>query len=190
MKRGIRRWVPKRGFDVSEYDEIRKQLWNKTESEPNYPDASYRRDIMEQYRLCIEMADRISARRGAANTFFLSFNTAVVGALGTYFGALFKEVPAPVALTVYGVAIAFCLAWGLLLHSYRGLNDAKFQVIGLLEERLPSSPFWSAEWKALGSGEKWSRYIPLSVIERALPVVFIIAYIALGYLTINKPWDI
>ena len=44
-------------------------------------------------------------------------------------------------------------AWFYLLRSYRLLNAAKYEVVGALETRLPASPYWSAEWTALGGGE-------------------------------------
>jgi hypothetical protein len=34
--------------------------------------------VLEQYKLYVEMADRLSARRALANTFFLTVNTAVL----------------------------------------------------------------------------------------------------------------
>src|SRR2546426_1964670 len=37
---------------------------------------------LEQYKLYVEMADRISARRQTANEFFLSVNTVIVALLG------------------------------------------------------------------------------------------------------------
>ncbi|MEU6421621.1 RipA family octameric membrane protein [Streptomyces spiralis] len=41
-------------------------------------DARYQEVVFEQCELCVEMADRVSARRSLANTFFLSLNSAVV----------------------------------------------------------------------------------------------------------------
>ena len=55
----------------------------------------------------------------------------------------------------------------------------------LMEERLPASPFYAAEWRALGSGKDWSKYIPLSLVEKTLPTVFIIAYFCLAYITLT-----
>ncbi|MFF9100083.1 hypothetical protein ACF1AU_05765 [Streptomyces rubrogriseus] len=40
-------------------------------------DARYHQVVFEQYKLCVEMTERVSARR-PANTFFLSLNSAVV----------------------------------------------------------------------------------------------------------------
>lgn len=170
---------------MTEMEKIRQNLWHAELTVSSYPDAPFQRDLMEQYKTCLEMADRISARRGAANTFFLTFNTAIIGALGTFLGAFGMSVPVPVTITFYGVAIVFCLAWAALLRSYRNLNTAKFKVIGLLEERLPSSPFYLAEWQALGSGKDWSKYIPLSLVEKTLPFVFVVAYICLGIITLR-----
>jgi hypothetical protein len=38
--------------------------------------------------------------------------------------------------------------------------------VGVLEERLPASPFWRADWWALGEGTDRARYWPLSHIEQ------------------------
>jgi hypothetical protein len=40
-------------------------------------------NYVELYKLAVEMADRISARRGLANSFFLTANTGVVAVLGS-----------------------------------------------------------------------------------------------------------
>ena len=49
---------------------IGAELWNVAPSD-KLPDG-----LLEQYKIYVEMADRISARRGLANTFFLTLNTA------------------------------------------------------------------------------------------------------------------
>ena len=41
-------------------------------------------NYFEIYKIAVEMADRISARRGLANTFFLTINTTVLGVLGIH----------------------------------------------------------------------------------------------------------
>jgi hypothetical protein len=38
--------------------------------------------VLELYKISVEMADRVSARRGTANAFFLSVQTAVISVLG------------------------------------------------------------------------------------------------------------
>src|SRR5256885_4461010 len=49
--------------------------------------------FLEQYKLYVEMADRISSRRLTANSFFLTINSAII-ALGGYAALRFGE-PAP-----------------------------------------------------------------------------------------------
>ena len=68
-------------YGAGAVEEIREALWNEDPS----PSGSDR--LLEQYKLYVEMADRISQRRGAANTCFLTFNTAVVGALAGFYGS-------------------------------------------------------------------------------------------------------
>src|SRR5687768_16913613 len=60
-------------------EDIRSKLWNADVGPDSYQGSSeqYQAAILEQYRLYVLMADRISARRALANTFFLTLNTAV-----------------------------------------------------------------------------------------------------------------
>jgi hypothetical protein len=131
--------------------------------------------LLEQYKLYVEMTDRISARRGLANTFFLTFNTAVFTAVGVFW----EHRPAASALLLvvpWAMLVVQCTAWFWILRSYRQLNSAKFAVIGALEEELPSSPYWRAEWSALGGGQDPSRYWPLTHVEQWIPALFAVGY--------------
>ena len=166
---------------MSELDEIRIALWNSPAEDGRYPDTAYQRDVLEQYKLCLEMADRISQRRGFTNTFFLTFNTAGAGALA----AVYDKIDAAQAVPIFLVGIVLCVAWGLLLRSYRTLNTAKFKVIGVLEERLPASPIWSAEWKALGEGKDWRKHVPLGPLETIVPIGFGTLYAVLALFKIS-----
>ena len=42
----------------------------------------YQSHLLEQYKLYVRMANKVSARRQAANSFFLTVNTAVIAFLG------------------------------------------------------------------------------------------------------------
>ncbi len=156
---------------MGEMDDIRARLWNAPEAGAA-PDTETRREILEQYKICLEMADRISQRRATANTFFLTFHTAVIGALSGFY----EKLDSGLLPAFFVAAILFCAAWWLLLRSYRTLNTAKFKVVGLLEERLPASPFFAAEWKALGEGKDWRRHIPFTLVEQIVPVGFALIY--------------
>lgn len=52
----------------------------------------------------------------------------------------------------------------------------KYAVIGALE-RLPASPYWRAEWKALGEGKNNAMYCPLTHLEQWVPCVFALTYV-------------
>ena len=166
---------------MSELEEIDKRLWNIAADSEQIKSDVIQNQILEQYKIYLEMADRISQRRGVANTFFLTFNTAIVGALVTFFGKITQYA----GIAFFIASMLFCIAWWLLLRSYRNLNTAKFKVVGLLEKRLPSSPFWAAEWKALGEGKDYSKYIPLSAIETLVPTGFFFVYLYLILITIH-----
>ncbi len=42
----------------------------------------YRADLLDIYKLYVEMADRISQRRQSANSFFLTLNSVIVALVG------------------------------------------------------------------------------------------------------------
>ena len=69
-------------------DEYKKVLFKNQEG---YPSEQLRGHLLEQYKLYLEMADRISSRRQSANSFFLSLNTALVALVGS---ALVRKVQA------------------------------------------------------------------------------------------------
>lgn len=160
--------------------EVRPSIWSPGVDRADWaaqPD-SYGNALLEQYKIYVEMADRISARRGAANTFFLTFNSAVFTLIGALWGSSRPHAPSWLLIIPTLVLMSQCLAWFWLIRSYRQLNAAKYAVVGALEERLPASPYWRAEWKALGEGKDPSRYWPLTHLEQWVPVLFAVAYLA------------
>lgn len=165
-----------------------KQLWNKFEKDTIYQKNQelYQNHILEQYKLYVEMADRISQRRNLANVFFLSLNTTLLTVIGFLINKIQLIEPSwLIAFPLIGL-IAICVVWWWLIRSYRNLNSVKYKIIGLLEERLPSSPYWSAEWKELEEGKNWKRYLPLTFLEIFIPIAFCFLYILLGtYLFFN-----
>jgi hypothetical protein len=164
--------------EPAKIDDAREGLLNSAVGPHHYDQEQerYRGTIFEQYKICVEMADRVSARRAMANTFFLTFNSAIF----TLVGVFWKDRPdASVWLLTFPVAVLFvqCLAWFWLLRSYRQLNSGKYAVIGALEELLPTSPYWKSEWRALGRGADKSKYWSLTHIEQWVPLLFALAYL-------------
>jgi len=129
------------------------------------------------YRLAVEMADRVSARRGVANSFFLTINTAVTAGLSAT-GTQWYLAAAGVVLSI---------SWWVLLTSYRKLNAAKFSVVLELERELPVR-IYTDEWAVLqrqpsadtsqrGVRAYFSRYQELGKVERIVPWVFVALYL-------------
>jgi hypothetical protein len=173
---------PKR-WEGPPFGEIRPALWNNSVGAGSYGDGGekYQAAILEQYKIYVEMTDRVSSRRGLTNTFFLTLNTLVF----TLFGVLWKDRPGRIStlalVPLLIAALGQCATWWFMVLSYRQLNRGKFKVIGLLEERLPASPYWSAEWKALKKGKDPWVYLPLTYAEQVVPALFAVIYL-LGFL--------
>ncbi|MFB6563943.1 MULTISPECIES: hypothetical protein [unclassified Streptomyces] len=160
--------------NVTPIEEVRQELWNAGTAR-EVGDAPGLVPTLEQYKLYVEMADRVSARRSLTNTFFLTLNTAVLTVIGSLWKERSADSPWPLVLPLLA-ALVQCAAWFLTVRSYRQLNAAKYTVIGALEERLPASPYWKAEWKALGEGRDASKYWQLHSLEQWIPAVFAAVY--------------
>jgi len=130
----------------------------------------------EQYKLAVEMADRISARRLTANSFFLTLNTGIVAITGY----LSLSANAKLAIEVYWVValagMVLCYMWYRLVCSYRDLNTAKFAVIHQIEKDLPYK-IYDAEWEAVDRGGNPKKYLSFTKIEMSVPWVFFTIHI-------------
>lgn len=73
---------------MAELTDIPTSLWNEGVGPSDFSEVNerYNQAVFEQYKLCVEMADRVSARRNLTNTFFLSLNSAVVAVMAAAFG--------------------------------------------------------------------------------------------------------
>jgi len=134
----------------------------------------------ELYKLAVEMADRISARRATSNSFFLAVQSAFVAVLGLAAPSL-ADRPWWTSLTVSAAGIALSVSWWMQLRSYRDLNHAKFGVINKIETGLPYKIF-SDEWQYLKKDRipGWrGRYAELGTVERFVPWVFAALYVLL-----------
>lgn len=148
--------------------------------------------VLEIYKLAVEMADRISARRATANSFFLTLHTGLAAFVGIVSSTHLAEDPASGDVDSFGlvftavVGAILAAAWWLLLRSYRDLNTAKFKAIGELEAALPVQPL-AREWEYLKKDpvKPWRpRYAELGFVERVIPIVFLIVYVVLGVRTL------
>ena len=164
-------------------------------------DESGRIDL---YKLAVEMADRTSARRAGANSFFLTLHAALAAFIGVVSSA---REPSPnrtmptfdafgLVLTA-AAGVVLSLTWWALLRYYRRLNRAKFAVINDIESRLIEQPY-TREWaelhpddelelapdadgrSKLGRWIKRNSHREASAVEQVVPFVFVGIYVALA----------
>lgn len=135
-----------------------------TPKKPAPPDAIY--------SLVVEMADRVSQRRQAANSFYLSVNTALIGATAY----LSQSTQTGTMFTLGLAGSAMCVLWMRNISSYKTLNDAKFRVIHDLERRMPEQPY-TEEWNYLDPDGDGKRHTPFHQVERLVPWVFIVVHV-------------
>jgi len=135
----------------------------------------YKNHILEQYKLYLEMADKISERRQNANSFFLSINTALLALIGYAEIGSNEVYPFPLFILIGLCGLVLCYFWYRLVRSYKDLNSGKFLVVHEIEKMLPIKPY-NAEWKSLGEGKDSDLYLPFTHIEIIVPWIFFIIY--------------
>jgi len=146
----------------------------------------YIEHLLEQYKLYVESAERISDRRQKSNEFFLGLNSALVALLG--FVAT-KAITSDVTLILAASSLAgatVCYFWYRIIRSYKGLNSGKFEVIHAVEARLPLA-LYDTEWEALRRGSDKAVYWPFTHIELSIPWIFVGIYALLTAFAL--PWQ-
>ncbi|MDC1512882.1 hypothetical protein N8456_02135 [Porticoccaceae bacterium] len=144
------------------------KLWNDIEDGATYPpNEKWHSHLLEQYKLYVEMADRISQRRTSANTYFLSVNSAILAFVGYLTSESTPDYMWLLALAGYLLTIF----WYNIVLSYKNLNTEKWQVVHDIEKRLPISPY-DAEWDAVQRGCNPKLYRPITHIESWVPWIF------------------
>ena len=133
--------------------------------------------LLEQYKLYVEMADRISQRRDQSNRFYASLVSAiavslvVLGRLGVSGSELY------VALLIAGLfGGSLSVVWFVNLQSYRVLNRAKYRVIHRMEDMLPWAGY-KEEWNELRPPEGRAPYLQLTRVERYVPLLIFLLFV-------------
>lgn len=145
----------------------------------------YRDHLLEQYKLFVESSQRLSERRQQANNYLLTLNSSLV----TLFAfALSSFSPHRWNAIIPLTGIFVCFIWYSLVDSFKDLNTAKFKVIHELEGQLPIALF-RHEWHVCDYGKGKKNYVPLTHLERWVPVAFAVLYIVLAaYALAVPPW--
>lgn len=160
---------------TSSFHDVRDTLWSSGYRLADHGVERYSIALLEQYKIYVETADRLGARRGLTNITFLTLNSIIITAIGVYSLSRPHEVTWSAGFPL-AVLMVQCLAWSWLVRNYRQLNAAKRTVVGAVEERLPAS-LSRAEWLALD--ERISRYRLVYHLENWIPLIFAASYLGL-----------
>jgi hypothetical protein len=169
-------------------------VWEEPDA---YDKDKYSAHLLDQYKLYIEMIDRLSARRVLVNNSFIT----MMGAGAIAFAAAPQHFPGAFsALFQLGVT-TFCILlavmWRATIRYYRDLSSAKFKVISEMEALLPAQPF-KMEWEYLqaaqrATGKKLHR--GLATMEMLVPLIAIaiaaiglVATLPKAYQTLPEIW--
>lgn len=127
-------------------------MWSSGVGEPTHGTCwnLYQAALLEQYNLHVEIPDRVSARRATTNGVFVSLNT--LFATRVSFTWTLQRTLVWILVSPLPILRVLSGAWFCQIKSYRRLITPKFTVIGLLEEKLPPSPYARAERTARRSG--------------------------------------
>lgn len=132
--------------------------------------------LLEQYKLFVDSSHKVTEQRNDTNKFYISLLSGII----TLTLLLFEKIACEdyVGLILRGIGVlgtVLCCAWYSNIKSYKKLNSAKFKVIHEMEQYLPINCF-DKEWYILDRGKSKSKYLKLTSIEKALPILLGISY--------------
>lgn len=119
--------------------------------------------LFEEYKLFVELMDRLAQRRDNMNKFYLTIISAIF-ALNVAETSMINDHILPAIL-----GLALSTVWFIHIRSFRLLNRSKFKVIHEMEQQLPYACF-DKEWLFIQDKEENGNYIFLSKIEQFVPV--------------------
>ena len=148
----------------------------------DYGEEKYSDHLLEQYKLYVEMADRVSQRRDQSNRFYVTIVSALaaVVVIIARFSVPENGALLEVAFLIVGLfGLALSVVWHFNIRSYRTLNSAKFDIINSIEKQLPYAGY-SKEWEILSNPPQGRpQYRQLTRVEQFVPVIFSALFAAL-----------
>ena len=136
-------------------------------------------ELLEQYKLYVQSAENVSARRVASNRYLLTLNAALVALYGLQ-SAGFGQSYWTLLIPVIGIPVS--LLWFRIIKSHADLNSVKFDVIHEFEQHLPAA-MYKYEWRLLEEGQG-KTYRAATKIERWIPILFAGLHVVLATIII------
>ena len=133
--------------------------------------GSFEETVLEQYKLYVQSAENVSARRVASSRYLLTLNVALVALYGYQSSNLY---PGWWMILVPVLGILVSVLWYRIIKSHKDLNMVKFGVIHELEKHLPAV-LYTHEWR-LVEGGRGRLYRSVTDIERWIPLAFLVLH--------------
>ena len=149
---------------------------------PSEYGGNYFNHLLDQYKLYVEMADRISQRRDQSNRFYASLLAGMIALMVVLARFDISDDVWVVVFLVGGIfGTLLSVVWFVNIRSYRTLNTAKFKIINEMEGTLPAQGY-AKEWDLLRSATDSPKYFQLTRVEQLVPVLMAMIYLGLvGY---------
>ena len=141
--------------------------------------GSFQSDLLEQYKLLVESAENVSARRVASSRYLLTLSAALVALYG-FQSASFGQSYWFLVVPIIGIPVS--LLWYFIIKSHADLNRIKFDVIHELEEQLPAA-IYKYEWQLAEKG-RGKAYRAVTSIESCIPILFALAHSVLAVMMV------
>ncbi len=135
---------------------------------------SFGTDLLEQYKMYVQSAENVSARRVASSRYLLTLNIALITLYGIQSEG-FVQSYWTMLVPILGIPVSWL--WYRIIQSHSDLNAVKFQIIHQLEEYLPVA-LYTYEWQLAGKGRGTS-YRAVTRLEKWIPIAFIVLHIVL-----------
>ena len=129
--------------------------------------------ILEQYKLYVNSAEKISDRRALVNRYFVSIQSLVLVSLGVFSQNFESNLLIITLGAVCGLVLS--VIFFLMINSYSSINTVKFELIHDIEKKLPLR-LYKMEWDNLKRGNGL-KYIAFSEIEKWVVAVFFFIHI-------------
>ncbi len=138
--------------------------------------------ILELYKLHVEMIDRVSQKRISQNQFYVTVLTGILGGFALVIDRKMIENSNYIYATTGFIGLTICLLWFVNVRSYKKLNSAKFKVLAEIENKLEFQ-FYEKEWQII---KKDKSYLKFSTIEQLTPFIFSVPFFVMFVYAISK----
>ena len=129
----------------------------------------FQEHLLEEYKIYIEMADRVSSRRLQTNGFFITIFSALLAVIAFIFNKDTQLSESLQNVLIWGVALLglfLSILWRQAIESSKILNSGKYKVINAIETLLPC-PGYYQEWDIV----KRKGYKRATAIENFLALI-------------------